>query len=43
MTCSTKGRGGILVEKPEGKRTLGCRFVDNIKIYFREKGRGGMD
>jgi hypothetical protein len=31
----------ILVGKPEGKRPLGrprCRWVDNIKIDFRERG-----
>jgi hypothetical protein len=36
----------ILVGKPEGKRPLGRRrrrCVDNIKMYFREIGRGGMD
>jgi hypothetical protein len=36
----------ILVGQPEGKRPLGrprCRWVDNIKIYFREIGLGGMD
>jgi hypothetical protein len=34
------------VGKPEGKRPLGRprrRWVDNIKIYLREIGRGGMD
>jgi transposase len=36
---------GILAGKPEGKRSLGkprCRWVDNIKIDFREIGRGCM-
>jgi hypothetical protein len=31
----------ILVGKPEGKRPLGiprCRWVDNIKMDFRETG-----
>jgi hypothetical protein len=31
----------ILVEKPEGKRPLGRtrrRWVDNLKMYFRENG-----
>jgi hypothetical protein len=35
----------ILVEKPEGKRPLEkqrCRWMDNIKIDFREIGWGGM-
>jgi hypothetical protein len=35
-----------LVGKPEGKRLLGRprhRWVDNIKIDFREIGWGGMD
>jgi hypothetical protein len=35
----------ILVGKPEGKRPLGIprsRWVDNIKIDFREKGWDGM-
>jgi hypothetical protein len=34
------------VEKPEGKRPLGgprCRLEDNIKIYLKEIGCGGMD
>jgi hypothetical protein len=32
--------------KPKGKRPLGiptCRSVDNIKMYLRETGWGGMD
>jgi hypothetical protein len=36
----------ILVGKPEGKRPLGrsrCRWVDNIKIKFREKSWDSMD
>jgi hypothetical protein len=36
----------ILVGKPEGKRPLGRprrRWMDNIKIYLRETGWGGMD
>jgi hypothetical protein len=36
----------ILVGKPEGKRPLGRprhRWVDNIKMYLREMGWGGMD
>jgi hypothetical protein len=35
----------ILAGKPEGKRPLGRprrRWVDNIKIYFREKGWNGV-
>jgi hypothetical protein len=37
---------GILVGKPEGKIPLGRprhRWVDNIKMYLREAGWGGMD
>jgi hypothetical protein len=37
---------GILAGKPEGKRPLvrpRRRWVDNIKIYLRETGWGGMD
>jgi hypothetical protein len=36
----------ILVGKPEGKRPLGRlrrKWVDNIKMYLREIGWGGMD
>jgi hypothetical protein len=36
----------ILVGRPEGKRPLGRprrRWVDNIKIDFRETGWDGMD
>jgi hypothetical protein len=32
--------------KPEGKRPLGrprCRWEDNIRMYLREIGWGGMD
>jgi hypothetical protein len=35
-----------LIGKPEGKRPLGRpkrRWVDNIKMDFRERGWGGMD
>jgi hypothetical protein len=48
--CSTNGAKknayGILVGKPEGMRPLGRprrRWVDNIKIDFREIGWDGMD
>jgi hypothetical protein len=36
----------ILLGKPEGKRPLGRpggRWVDNIKMNFREVGWGGVD
>jgi hypothetical protein len=33
----------ILVQKPDRKRPLGRRFVDNIKIYFKDKRRFDMD
>jgi hypothetical protein len=36
----------ILVGKPERKRPLGrprCSWVDNIKMYLRDIGWGGMD
>jgi hypothetical protein len=36
----------ILVGKPEVKRPLrrpSCRWMDNVKINFREIGWGGMD
>jgi hypothetical protein len=36
----------ILVGKPEGRRSLGrprLRWVDNIKIDFRETGWDGVD
>jgi hypothetical protein len=49
-TCRTNGEKRnayrILVGKPEGKRPLGRprrRWVDNIKMYFREIGWDGMD
>jgi hypothetical protein len=49
-TCSTNGEKRnaykILVGKPQGKRPLGrlrCRWVDTIKINFREIGWGGTD
>jgi hypothetical protein len=35
----------IFVGKPEEKGTVGragCRWVDNIKMYLTEVGRGGM-
>jgi hypothetical protein len=41
-----KNAYGILVGKPEGKRPLGrsrLRGLDNIKIYLRETGWGGVD
>jgi hypothetical protein len=48
--CSTNGEKRnayrILVGKPEGKRPLGRprrRWVDNIKINFREIGWDGLD
>jgi hypothetical protein len=36
----------LLVGKPEGKRPLGRpkhRWVDNIRMYFREVGWGDVD
>jgi hypothetical protein len=36
----------ILLESPEGKRILGRprrKWVDNIKMYLREIGWGGMN
>jgi hypothetical protein len=42
----TRNAYRILVGKPEGKRPLGrprCRWVDNIKMDFREIGRDGVD
>jgi hypothetical protein len=36
----------LLVGKPEGKRPLRkprCRWVDNIKVDFKEIGWGSMD
>jgi hypothetical protein len=44
-TSSPRNAHRILVGKPEGKRPLGRRrrrWVDNIKIYFREIGWDGM-
>jgi hypothetical protein len=48
--CSANGweerRMRILVEKPEGKRSLWiarCRWEDNIKMDLQEEGCGGMD
>jgi hypothetical protein len=48
--CSTNGEKRnacrILMGKLEGKKPLGRprhRWVDNIKMYFREIGWGGMD
>jgi hypothetical protein len=41
-----RGMPGILMEKPEGKRTLGRprrRWVDNIKMDIREIGWDGVD
>jgi hypothetical protein len=50
MTCSSRGEKRnayrILVGKPEGKsplRTRRRRWEDNIKMYLREIGWGGMD
>jgi hypothetical protein len=42
----TRNAYRILVGKPEGKRPLGRprrRLLDNIKIYLRDIGWGGMD
>jgi hypothetical protein len=33
----------ILLGNPEGKRPLGRRWVDNIKMDLREIGSDGMD
>jgi hypothetical protein len=41
-----RGAYRALVGKPEGKRPLGRprhRWEDNIKMYLREVGWGGMD
>jgi hypothetical protein len=49
MTCSTGDKGNAyrtLVEKPQGKRSLGRprrRWVDNTKIHFREIGWDRVD
>jgi hypothetical protein len=43
---TTRNAYGTLVGKPEGKRLLRRprrRWVDNIKMDFREVGWGGMD
>jgi hypothetical protein len=49
-TCSTNAEKGnayrILVRKPEGKRLLRRprrRWLDNIEMYLRGIGLGGMD
>jgi hypothetical protein len=48
--CSSDGEGRgvyrVLVEKPEGKRTLGSprrRWEDNIKMDLQEVGCGVME
>jgi hypothetical protein len=38
-----RGAYRILVRKPEGKRQLGLRWEDNIKMDIPEVGYGGMD
>ena len=41
-----RGVYGVLVGKPEGRRTMGrprCRRVDNIRMDFQEVGCGYMD
>jgi len=41
-----RGMYKVLVEKPEGKRTLGkprCRWKDSIKTDIQEVELGGMD
>jgi hypothetical protein len=43
-----EGRGvyGVLVGKPEGERPLGrprLRWENNIKLYLRETGIGGVN
>jgi hypothetical protein len=41
----TRNAYRILVGKPEGKRPLGrprCKWVDNIKMAFREIGWDGV-
>jgi hypothetical protein len=49
-TCSTNGENRnahrVLVENPEGNRTLGRTrrvWVDNIEMELREIGLDGMD
>jgi hypothetical protein len=42
----TRNANRILVGKPKGKRPLGTpgrRWEDNIEMYLREIGWGGMD
>ena len=48
--CSAYGKRKsvyrVLLEKPEGKRSLGrpsCRWEDNIKMDLQEVGWGGRD
>jgi hypothetical protein len=48
VACMVEGKGmyGLLVGKPEGKRTLGRfrrRCEDNIKTDLQEVGCGGKD
>jgi hypothetical protein len=48
VACMGKRRGiyRVLVRKPEGKRPLVIprhRWEDNIKMYLKEVGCGGMD
>ena len=48
VACTGRSRGvyGVLVGKPEGKRTLGrptYRREENIKMALQEVGCGGMD
>jgi len=45
-TGERRGMYMELVRKPEGQRPLGkrrCRWENNIKIYLRDAGCGGMD
>jgi len=45
-TGERRGMYMELVGKPEGQRPLGkrrCRWENNIKIYLRDAGCGGMD
>jgi hypothetical protein len=40
------GAYGVVVGRREGRRPLGrprYKCEDNIKMYFQEVGRGGMD